>query len=399
MPDLSEPARGQLPPPWDRIFGLGTRLFVWGLIAGIIYLLRPFFLLVFLTFVFAYIQDHGVDGLAHRIRTRWIRVVLVFAVFLGTLVAIGIFLVPHVQQQIETVAREYPKWINTANTNVVTWANEHGLKGWLPTRVPKEGQEATFSLGDIIADLLGVFSDEQGGKVTVSMAISFMQGVAGSILGILSAFFLSLLFSFLIVLDLPKLARGIRSLANTKIGFIYAEVADSVYSFCKVLGRAMEAQLFIAICNTVFTAIGLWVIGIGEGNTVFLCTIVFLCSFIPVAGVFISSTPIGIAALTEGGLGLLFLAIGMILIIHFIEAYFLNPKIYGHHLRMNPVLTLIILTVCGKLFGPWGLILGIPVFNYVFTHAIRYRGVLITEEDRTRGPDREDAAARAAESA
>ena len=69
----------------------------------------------------------------------------------------------------------------------------------------------------------------------------------------------------------------------------------------------------------------------------------------------------------------------MILVIHFIEAYFLNPKIYGHHLRMNPVLTLIILTVCGKLLGPWGLILGIPVFNYIFSHAIRYKKPIVVE--------------------
>ena len=73
------------------------------------------------------------------------------------------------------------------------------------------------------------------------------------------------------------------------------------------------------------------------------------------------------------------LAIAMILVIHAIEAYILNPRIYGHHLRMNPVLTLIILVICGKLFGPWGLILGIPVFNYVFAHAIRYKS---TEPDK-----------------
>ncbi len=74
------------------------------------------------------------------------------------------------------------------------------------------------------------------------------------------------------------------------------------------------------------------------------------------------------------------LAIGMILVIHAIEAYVLNPRIYGHHLRMNPVLTLIILVICGKLFGPWGLILGIPVFNYVFAHAIRHKSPKMPQE-------------------
>ena len=67
------------------------------------------------------------------------------------------------------------------------------------------------------------------------------------------------------------------------------------------------------------------------------------------------------------------LAVALITVIHILEAYVLNPRIYGARLRMNAVLTLIILTLCGKLFGPWGFILGIPVFNYIFSFAIRYR--------------------------
>ena len=55
-----------LPPPWDRIFSLATRTFVWALLISVLYILRPFLLLVFLTFVFAYIQAHGVEGLKHR---------------------------------------------------------------------------------------------------------------------------------------------------------------------------------------------------------------------------------------------------------------------------------------------------------------------------------------------
>jgi predicted PurR-regulated permease PerM len=94
-----------------------------------------------------------------------------------------------------------------------------------------------------------------------------------------------------------------------------------------------------------------------------------------VAGVFISSVPICLIALqagspTDTGVQLMLVAIGVILLIHFIEAYFLNPRIFGHHLRMNAVVVLIVLTIAGKLFGVWGLILGLPVVNYFFT-AIR----------------------------
>ncbi|MEM7203768.1 MAG: AI-2E family transporter [Planctomycetota bacterium] len=357
-----------LPPPWDRLFGLGSRIFVWGLLAGIIYLIRPFFLLLFLTFVFAYIQSHGVDGLAHRIGKRWVRVAVVFLVFLGTLVAIGVFLAPHIRDQVTTIADKHQVWIDDANKAIWNVADD---KKWVPFQKGEvEGQG--FDLRRTINQLIGL-GDPKEGEEAVTKTIKFMQDVAGFLLAIGSAFFLALLFSFLIVLDLPRLTGGVQGLAQTKIGFIYNEVAGNIHDFCKVLGRAMEAQLFIAIINTVLTAVGMWIIGLGEGNMVFLCTIVFLCSFVPVAGVFISSSPICIVALSEHGFGMMMLAIVMITVVHLIEAYVLNPRVYGHHLRMNPVLTLIVLTVGGKLFGAWGLVLGIPVTNYVFSHAIRFR--------------------------
>jgi len=44
------------------------------------------------------------------------------------------------------------------------------------------------------------------------------------------------------------------------------------------------------------------------------------------------------------------------------------------------VLVLIVLTIGGKLLGVWGLVLGIPIVNYVFRHAIRYPQDLPQEE-------------------
>jgi predicted PurR-regulated permease PerM len=181
---------------------------------------------------------------------------------------------------------------------------------------------------------------------------------------------MSLLFSFLIVLDLRKITRGVQGLKNTKIGFIYDEVADNIAGFGRVLGRALEAQLFIAVCNTILTAIGIWVLGLP--NMLVLSTIVFFCSFIPVVGTFISSTPIALLALQSGGVTTMMIAIAIIMVVHALETYVLNPQIYGHHMHMNPVLVLIVLTIGGKLFGIWGLVLGIPIVNYVFRHAIRH---------------------------
>lgn len=67
----------------------------------------------------------------------------------------------------------------------------------------------------------------------------------------------------------------------------------------------------------------------------------------------------------------MFLTILMITVVHLVEAYILNPRIFGHHLRLNPVLVLIVLTIGGELFGMWGFLLGLPVCTYIFKYAIR----------------------------
>ena len=68
-------------------------------------------------------------------------------------------------------------------------------------------------------------------------------------------------------------------------------------------------------------------------------------------------------------LGILSVALGLVVFIHLLEAYLLNPMIYGRHLKLNPVLTLIILFVGYHAFGLWGMLLGVPVARY-FIHDV-----------------------------
>ena len=64
-----------------------------------------------------------------------------------------------------------------------------------------------------------------------------------------------------------------------------------------LLSRALQAQ--IAMANTALTVLGMWILHIpGIG---LLGLFVFICSFIPIAGVFISTAPIAFVALTEYG--------------------------------------------------------------------------------------------------
>ena len=110
---------------------------------------------------------------------------------------------------------------------------------------------------------------------------------------------MSLVLSFVVVWDLPTIAAGFRSLETSRLSPIYKEVAPSVAVFGQLFGKALQAQARIALVNTALTAAGLVALAIpGVG---LLSLFVFLCSFIPIAGCFISTVPIAFVALTEYG--------------------------------------------------------------------------------------------------
>ena len=187
-------------------------------------------------------------------------------------------------------------------------------------------------------------------------------------------FVLSLLLSFFITFDMPRIRRGILRLKQSRISDFYDEIAPGLYTFGQLIGRAFQAQGVIAFFNTLLTFVAIRIIGIP--NELFLCGIVFFCSFIPVLGVVLSSIPISIMAIIQPG-GNVYMAlevIGAILVIHFIETSLLNPKILGDMLHLHPVMVLAVLAIGEHFFGVWGLLLGVPVAVYIV------RCVILNEE-------------------
>lgn len=395
---------------WEQVLPLATRLLVWGLLFGLLALLSSFFPLIFLTFVFAYLQAGIVDLLAGKVRSLRIPMVVITGVlFLSAIIAVTVFLAPKVYEQAAGFAKGFGSYMQRIDVELLDFAERYPLlqeaipelrkpaapppvpavPAWAapgqPYTAPAAAPAAPRAFGDTpsgaLLELLTGAGDSVNGHEAIKSMLDRLGNISRQTAGLLATFLLALLFSFLIVLDLPRLSASVRGLEHTRLRFIYVEVADNIYEFGKVLGHAMQAQFYIAIINTFLTAIGLHLLGMGD-HVAFLAVIVFLCSFIPVAGVFISSVPICLIALAAGGLQLVLMCIGMITFIHLIEGYVLNPLIYGARLHLNPVIVLIILTVGGKLFHIWGLILGLPVCTYLFSYAIRYRKGELVETSR-----------------
>lgn len=111
---------------------------------------------------------------------------------------------------------------------------------------------------------------------------------------------MALILGFFTLWDLPTISKAVASLKHSRLAPVYEEVAPVLGVFGKLFGKALEAQARIAAVNTALTALGMWALAIpGVG---LLSLFVFVCSFIPIAGVIISTTPIGAGAGWGGAL-------------------------------------------------------------------------------------------------
>lgn len=353
--DPSEQFRFLLRVPWEKIA-------IWAGFLTLIYSLRAFFDIIFMTFIFSYMTKGAVDWVLKKLgagpKSEFYRrtvVKLSFTLLLALIVVLGMMVVPRFYDQ----ANLFVKKLQQTKIRVQLEAAVEKVVGKDSFADLKKTEWFKDQIDDLVAKA----------EASVPMVTGWVAQALLSVLTVLFHFFLSMIFSLLIVLDIPKLGERICDLEEGRFKNFYREIVPTLLTFGTVLGRAFQAQAAIAACNTVLTLLGLLALGIQ--SPVFLCTIVFFCSFIPVLGVFISSIPIALMTFQQEGIGLTVEAILLIVVIHVIEAYVLNPKIMGDMLKMHPLIVLIILLLSEYYFGVWGLLLGVPISFYVYRYVIQ----------------------------
>ncbi len=412
---------------FEAFYLKNRRLLIWIILGFLLWLLRSFFSLIFLTFVFTFIAAPISGFLVRRLKMpHWLTICITFGAFVALLASVSTFVIPQVAREAMSLVGNLPKTeerLLELRRDVVSQypSVEPVLMNYLRSTIPddllaelssqmeeiKSREEARpeesplppetpheESLTQADLDILrAAREDEAVIHLFLGHQIQKLTDAAPDMIramwGGLATILLALLFSFLISLDTSRLGEEVRNLRNSRLRHFYEETALPVMRFGYVVGRTIQAQAMIAIVNTALTFIGLALLGVP--SLAVLSMIVFLCSFIPVLGVFMSTIPIVLVAINSGGLNLAILTVLMVIVIHAIEAYGLNPMIYGKHLKINPVFVLIILFIGHHSFGVWGMLLGVPVAHY-FIHDVF--GVPIWSNHRLAGKhlSRSDAA-------
>ena len=311
------------------------RFVVLALLIWVLYLVRGMLSAILLTFIFTYIVVHWV-----RFVQRWLPKLpslLVVLVTYAVLIAAVYFAVtkylPLLITQIIKMVNSVLKFYQSQDGSWLIKQLNHYISANTVTAQVKHGINLAFSTLTSLT----------------KMAVTF---------------FMSFILSFFYTIELKQMYSFSRLfLTSDLFSWLFEDIYFFGKKFVNTFGVVLEAQFFIALCNTALTTICLMFMHMPQ--ILALALMVFVFSLVPVAGVIISLIPLSMVGYSVGGIRDVIYIIIMIIAIHALESYVLNPKFMSSRTELPIFYTFVVLMVSEKLFGTWGLIVGVPIFTFL----------------------------------
>lgn len=303
---------------------------------GIIFFLRSALNFLLLTFIITYLTYTIFDKVLHilprPLKKPKLVLLLMYSLILLGVVSIGYQYLPVAIQQFSAII------VQGSTFNIETY------KDILPEKI--YGFVENLDMDIILKDI--------GGK---------LLGATAGVSTFLLEAFMAILLSFFFILEIDKIKLFAQSFRSSRTERIYDQVVQFCNSLLNTFGLALKVQIMISTINTCLSVIGLLILGFP--NILGLAIMIFLLGLMPVIGVVISLIPLSIIAFQIGGVNYVIFILIMIAVIHAIESYFLNPKLYSITMKLPIFFTFIVLMVGEIVFGAWGLVIGIPLFVFI----------------------------------
>jgi putative heme transporter len=320
-------------------------------VAGLLYLIRETLLPFVFSGLFVYLLAPLVDFLGkqklfgHSL-PRGFTVMLVYIYVFLFVAILGVIVFPPLYQEVVRIGRDLP----------------HQLEHFRVVTLPALVQQAEYFNHKFQLHLdVKIYLDQgleaalAAGKGQIESMATHMQVLLKLLFSALSTFLVIFIVTAFVLIDLPRIKiQLVRFIPRSHRTL----VLDLVQAIDRDLSGTIRGQLMICLINGTLTTLGLLLLNVKFAITIGFIAGVF--SLIPVFGAIISSIPAVLIALTQSWWTAL-AVVGVIIIIHLIEANFLNPKILGHTVDLHPAVIIFSIVVGEHFFGPVGLLFGVPV--------------------------------------
>lgn len=138
------------------------------------------------------------------------------------------------------------------------------------------------------------------------------------------------------------------------------------------IGGYLRGQLIVSFIVAVFSAIALYLLDVDYAllNGIFAG----LASILPFIGVILATIPPLFFAYLKFQNGLILLKVtGAFALIYFLEGYLVKPLVFKESMNLNPLMSIVVVMVCGELMGFWGILLAIPLAAALKILSIHWR--------------------------
>jgi predicted PurR-regulated permease PerM len=126
-----------------------------------------------------------------------------------------------------------------------------------------------------------------------------------------------------------------------------------------VLGGFVRGTVMVATIDALLIGVGLWLLDVPLAFA--LAVLVFMGSFVPYVGAFVSGLVAVLVGFADGGWQLALVVLALVVGVQFIEGTFLQPIIQSRKVDLHPAVILLAVAAGGSLFGIAGAYLAVPV--------------------------------------
>ena len=217
-----------------------------------------------------------------------------------------------------------------------------------------EGEPFNLSLGgsEGVRASLADFSDEVFGYAVAGVQTGFALG-GGGVLAVAVLYFVLRDGAALWAWILQRFAPQRRPVIDRAGRRAWAE-----------LGGFIRGTALIAFVDAALIGIGLWLLGVPVAFA--LAVLVFIGSFVPFVGAFVSGLVAVLVAFADGGWEIGLAALALVLAVQFVEGNFLQPLIQSRTVDLHPAVILLAVAAGASLFGLVGAYLAVPVTAVAF---------------------------------
>ena len=318
------------------------RMLVLVIIAALLYFVRSQIKLLLLTFIFIYlvdsVQSHISGWLSKIIRTdKKAVIVFLYLIMAGLLFLFFYLYVPEIVKQVTDIM----VYVTNFLLNIETQTNTDNI------------------ILNYIYDYLQKLDIQNYVKNNTLYIISLLGNVGSIGIKVIMAAMLSLFF----LLQKEKIITFLSGFQNSKVDWIYDELKYFGSKFTNSFGKVVQTQILISFINSVISVIIFAFLRFP--NTIGLFIMIFFLGMVPVVGAIISIIPLSIIAYSVGGINYVIYMLILILILHTLESYILNPKLMSNKTKLPVFVVFLILILSEHLMGIWGLIVGIPITIFI----------------------------------